>query len=306
MIPNLQERFFIYVLGPGQDSRLSSVAAGDTIQEVNLRTDDDAPFVLTGKSVRHAYTSALTQANLQGLKTRFTGPTKDYRSDAYILESLQSAYYGQFGNPKPIVPPILYPSRSVLSVDLQNTGASAITNLSFYFWGYKIFPAGAVPAYTYPRRMASQTFAYPVPVSALGVDEYRYDQIFTVKPDADFVFRAGQGFTISSSEAGRTLAEVSIRLKDNHKQAYSSDFIPFDILFGTGSFPAVVPVGPIPSFVTPFGTGPSAPGIIYPEIYLPRNYQLLYDLHRADGSGGSNQAEDFTFSLIGSKVQSDG
>ncbi len=305
MTPKLQERFFIYVLGPGQDSRLASIASGVTIQEVNLRTDDDAPFVLTGRSVRHAYTSDLDQADLQGLKTRWSGPTKDYRQQEYVRESLQSAYYGQFGNPKPIIPQIYYPSRSVLSVDLQNTGASTITNLSFYWWGYKLFPAGAVPAYTYPRRMGSQTFAYPVTVTSLGVSEYRYDQIFTVKPDADFVFRAGQGIPIFSTEGGRTLAEVSIRLKDNHKQAYSSDFVPFDVLFGTGQFPAVVPIGPTPSLVGPFGTGPSSPGLVYPEIYLPRNYQLLYDLHRADGAGGSNQAETFTFSLIGSKVQGD-
>ncbi len=306
MIPNLQERFFIYVLGPGQDSRLASVAAGATIQEVNLQTDGDAPFVLVGKSVRHAYTSDLDQAGLRGLKTRWSGPLKDYRQQEYILEALQCAYYGQMGNPKPIVPPIYYPSRSVLSLDLQNTGAGAISNLSFYFWGYKLFPRDAVPAYTYPRRFGSQTFAYPVPVTALGVNEYRYDQIFTVKPDADFVLRAGQGIKISSTEGGRTLAEVAINLKDNHKQSYMSDFVPFDVLFGTGSFPAVIPIGPTPSFMTPFATGPSQPGIIYPEIYLPRNYQLLYDLHRADGAGGSNQAEDFTFSFIGSKVQSDG
>lgn len=302
----LQERFFVYVLGPDQDSRLSSIAAGASIQEVNLRTDDDAPFVLVGKTVRHAYTSDLDQAGLQGLKTKFSGPLKDYRQQEYVLESLQAAYYGQFGNPKPIVPPIFYPSRSVLSVDLQNTGASAITNLSFYFWGYKQFPAGAVPAYTYPRRFGAQTFAYPVPVVALdagGVNpEYRYDQIFTVKPDADFVLRAGQGPRIFQAE-GRRLAEVSIKLKDNHKQAYMSDFVPFDVLFGSGSFPAVIPLGPTPSFTTPFATGPAQPGIIYPEIYLPRNYQLLYDLKRADGAG--NQAEDFSFAFIGSKVQSD-
>ncbi len=303
MTPNLQERFFIYVLGPNQDSRLASIASGVTAQEINLQTDDDAPFVLCGKSVRHAYTSDLDQAGLAGLKTRWSGPLKDYRQQVYILESLQSAYYGQFGNPKPIVPPIYFPARSVLSLDLQNAGAGTISNLSFYFWGYKLFPKDSVPAYTYPRRMGAQTFAYPVPVTALGVNEYRYDQIFTVKPDADFVFRAGQGIPIFSTEGGRTLAEVSIKLKDNHKQAYSSDFVPFDILFGTGNFPAVVPVGI--SFMSPFGTGPSQPGIVYPEIYLPRNYQLLYDLHRADGAGGSNQAEDFAFSLIGSKVQGD-
>jgi hypothetical protein len=301
VMTGLQKRPFIYVLGPNQDARLASVAAGTVIEECLLRMEDDAPFVLTGRAVRHAYSSALTQANLNGLKTKWTGPQRDYRQQGYILESLQMAYYGQFGNPKPIVPGIEYPPRSVLMLDLNNTGANTITNLSFYFWGYKLFPPDTVPAYTYPRRFASQTFSYPVQVTALGVSETRMNQIFTVKQDADFVLRGGQGITISSS-GGRVLAEVAIRLKDHTKNPYSNDFVPFDILFGTGAFSAVVPAGPTPSFVTPFGTGPGQPGLFYPEIYVPKNHQLMYDLQRADGAGGSNQAEDFVFNFIGGKV----
>src|SRR5258707_297237 len=144
MTGGLQQRHFDYVLGPNQDSRLKSVAAGAVLTEVLLETDSDAPFVLTGKAVRHAYTSTLNQANLAGLKTRWTGPTRDYRQQGYILESLQCAYYGQFGNPKPIVPGIVYPPRSILMLDLINTGANTITNLSFYFRGFKLFPMGAV------------------------------------------------------------------------------------------------------------------------------------------------------------------
>ena len=297
----LQKRPFIYVLGPNQDARLASVAPGLVIEECLLRMEDDAPFVLTGRAVRQAYNSTLRQDDLMGLQTQWTGPQRDYRQQGYILESLQMAYYGQFGNPKPIVPGIEYPPRSVLMLDLNNTGASTITNLSFYFWGYKLFPPDAVPAYTYPKRLASQTFAYPVPVVQLGVSETRMNQIFTVKQDADFVLRGGQGITISSV-GGRVLAEVAIRLKDHTKNPYSSDFVPFDILFGTGAFPAVVPLGPTPSFMTPFGTGPGQPGLFYPEIYVPKNHQLMYDLQRADGAVGSNQAEDFQFNFIGGKV----
>jgi hypothetical protein len=296
----LQQRHCDYVLGPNQDARLASVAAGAVLTELQLVMEDDAPFVMTGRSLRQAYTSALTQTNLQGLKTKWTGTTRDYRQQGFILESLQMAYYGQFGNPKPIVPGIRYPPRSVLMLDLINTGA-AITNLSFYFHGFKEVPPDTVPAYTYPRRISSQSFAYPVPVTALGVSETRQNQIFTCKTDADFVLRGGQGITISSVN-GRTLAEVAIRLKDHTKNPYSNDFVPFDILFGTGAFPAVIPVGPTPSFVTPFGTGPGQPGLWCPEIYVPKNHQLLYDLQRADGAGGSNQAEDFVFNFIGGKV----
>ena len=306
MTSGLQDRHFDYVLGPNQDARLASVAPGAVIQEVLLVTDTDAPFILTGRAVRHAYTSALNQANLTGLKTRWTGPTRDYRQQDFILESLQMAYYGAYGNPKPIVPGILYPAGSVLMLDLKNTGASTITNLSFYFRGFKLYPAGAVPAYTYPGRlkgqvMASQTFSYPQSVLQLGVNEFRQNQIFTCKQDADFVLRGGQGIK-KFSTTGRTLAEVSIRFKDHQKNPYSNDLVPFDILFGVGNPGASVPVGPGPSFVQPFGTGPASPGLFYPEIYIPMNHQIMYDILRADGPGGSNQAEDFTFDLRGSKV----
>jgi hypothetical protein len=297
----LQARPFIYVLGPNQDSRLASVAAGANLDEVLLNFEDDAPFVLTGRSVRHKYSADLVQSGLVGLKTRWTGPSRDYRQQSLVLESLQAAYYGQFGNPKPIVPGIQYPPRGVLMLDVSNTGIATITNLTFYWWGFKLYPAGAVPAYSYPRRMASQTFSYPVPVAQLGVNETRLNQIFTCKQDADFVFRAGQGIN-SFSLDGRTLAEVAVRFKDFNKNPYSSDFVPFDVIFGAGSFPAVVPIGPTPSFVSPFATGPGQPGTMYPEIYVPMNHQLLYDLQRSDGAVGANQAEDFSFNLIGGKV----
>lgn len=311
MTPALQHRHYDYVLGPNQDARLTSVQPGANLEEILLVTDDDAPFMLTGRAVRCAYTEANpTQSPLQGLKTKWTGPLRDFRQQGYVLESLQMAYFGQFGNPKPIVPAITYPARSVLRLDLKHTGTIAITNLTFFFRGFKLFPKGTVPAYTYPARpakMASQTFSYPVFVSQLGVSEIRPNQTFTVKGDADFVLRGGQGFIPSLPAAdGSTLAEVFIRLKDFNKQPYSSDYMPFDVLFGCGQFPAVIPVGPpaLTTIINPFGTGPSHPGLFYPELYLPAQHQLIYDLQRSDGVGGGsgNMAQDFQFNFIGGKV----
>jgi hypothetical protein len=304
MNPSLQQRFQVYVLGPNQDARLSSVAAGATLNELKLVMDDDAPFVLTGRGVRHSYTSSLNQTNLQNLKSRWAGPNKDYRSE-FIRESLVMAYYGQGGNPKPIAPSVMYPASSVLLVDAQNKGTGSITNLTYYFFGYKLYEWGSVVGYTYPQKpktAQTQTFAYPVNVTpALGVSETRPDQIFSVKDDADFVLRAGQGPTFFSTN-GRVFAEVGIILRDFDKKPYMNDYVHFDMLFGNGATPAVIPVGPTPSFVAPYGTGPGQPGLFYPEIYIPANHQLRFDLQRTDGSGGSNQSETFTFNLIGSKV----
>jgi hypothetical protein len=149
--------------------------------------------------------------------------------------------------------------------------------------------------------MAGLGFNYPQPVVALGVSELRQTIIFQVRPDADFVLMGGQATAPFSSD-GRTFAEVGIILRDFNKKAYSNDFIPLDVLFGAGSFPATIPIGSTPSFISPLGPGPGQPGLAVPQIYLPKNHQLLYDLKRTDGSGGANQAETFVINFIGQKA----
>lgn len=315
--PYLQHRHFDYVLGPNQDSRLAAVASGSTITGIELQMDTDAPFVMTGRCVRRQYTTTALKVDLTGLRTRFSGPTRDYRisgvNPPYIRESLQSAYYGMYGNFKPIVPGILYPPGSVLVVDLTYTNAAYDPiALSFYFRGFKLYPAGAVPAYTYPKRMATMAFAYQVPVVSLGADETRRGQIFTVKQDADFVLRGGQG--PQPIGASPILAEISMVLKDANKQPYSNDFVPFEVLFGSVA-PTYAPsasvaltspqvaVGPAPSYTPAWGTGPGSPGLFYPEIYIPKNRQMIYDVKRADGAAlGATLAASFPFTLLGSKV----
>jgi len=300
----LQQRHQDYVIGPNQDSRLASVAAGATVLDIELQLNTDAPFLLRSRCVRQAYTveNPPTQNGLQFLKTRWTGPTKDYRQQAFIPEAIASPYFGQMGVWKPEYPNLHYPAGGVLTVDVMNTGASAITNLYLFFRGVKLYPPGTVPAYPYPSRFKGIAFNYQIPVLALGVSEYRPDQTFTVKQDADFVLRGAQCTPPFNVGGTRQFSEVLIQLMDFNKKPYSNDFIPFDILCGGGGFPAAIPVGPTPSYVTPFGSGPGAPGLFYPEIYVPANHQLIYALQRSDGAVNSNQAEDFTINLIGQKI----
>jgi hypothetical protein len=302
--PLFQERHHDYVLGPNQDARLTSVAAGQTIEKVKLTLDPDAPFALRGRAVRQKYSATLTQAGLAGIATQWAGPAQDYRMLTFIPERLQMANYGQAGNPGVIFPQIVYPANGVIQIDVTNTGASAVTNLTFFWRGVKLFPWGAVPGYTYPRKLSALSFSYPILVNNLGVSEIRPNQIFTVKGDADFVIRAGQATAPFQAAGPRTLAEVSFVLRDFNKKPYSNDYVPLDILFGSAAWPDTIPLGPTPSFVAPFSTGPSQPGLYYPEIYVPKNHQMIYDIQRADGHGLSdtNTTEDVYINLIGSKV----
>ena len=303
MTPGLQERHFDYVLGPNQDSRLASVAPGAVITEILLQLDPDAPFILRGRAVRQQYTTSLNQNGLQFLKTRWTGPNTDFRQQDYVLESLQMANFGQMGNPKPIYPNIAYPANGVLRLDLVNSGASTLTNLRFFFRGVKLFPFGAVQHYTYPKRFSGLPFNYQIPVTSLGVSERRDYQLFTVSQDADFVLRGGLATApfLTGIDVPEQFSEVFIQLMDSDRKPFSNDFIPLDVLFGAGNFPAVIPVGPTPNFIKPFGPGPAKPGLFYPEIYVSANHQLIYNLLRAD-SFNATAAQSFTINLIGQKV----
>jgi hypothetical protein len=305
MRPQFQERHHDYVFGPNQDPRLASVAAGATITGMKFRIDTDAPFELRTRAVRQAYTTALTQDGLQYLYSRWTGPAQDYRQQVLIPERLQMTAYGQVGNPMPLGKPIRYPANGIIMLDISNTGTSALTNLTFFFRGVKLFPWDTVPAYTYPRRFAGLSFAYPVRILALAPSDLRQNVPFTVKPDADFVLRAGQAtapFTSGSGGSRRTLAEVGFVLKDWNGKPYSNDFVPLDILFGAANWPSTIPIGATPDLMPPFGTGPATPGLFYPEIYVPANHQLWYDVLRTDTAINSNANEDLTVNLIGQKV----
>ncbi len=138
--PTFQERHHDYVLGPNQDARLANVAAGAVIEKVTLTLDTDAPFVLRSRALRQKYTAALRQNGLQFVATRWTGPNRDYRQQDFVLESLQMANFGQCGNPGPVCPSITYPAAGNILIDVYNTGSAAITNLTFYFRGVKLFP----------------------------------------------------------------------------------------------------------------------------------------------------------------------
>src|SRR5271170_8061843 len=99
-----QERHQDYVLGPNQDSRLASVAAGAVITGVTLRLDHDAPFVLRGRAYRVQYDTltSRTQQNLNGLAVRYAGPLRDYRQQSFIPQNLVMPYGGQGGAWKPL------------------------------------------------------------------------------------------------------------------------------------------------------------------------------------------------------------
>jgi len=306
MRPQFQERHQDYVLGPNQDSALASVAPG-AVLTCELRLDTEAPFCLRGRAYRVQYDTlaSRTQQGLNNLAVRYAGPISDYRQQSFIPQNLVMPYGGQGGAWKPVEHQIVYPAGGKIRLDLVNTGAGTLTNLTFYFRGVKLFPWGTVPGYTYPQKCRLLPFVYPIaPITVqnpygvvlnLGTSQTLLLQVFQCQNDADFVFRYGQ--------AGPSFAplalEVGIILRDENQKPFSNDYVHYETLFGpcAGNFNCGGTTVPA------IGTGNALPSVMYPEIYIPRNHVLFYDIQRSDsGFAGTATIPSFPINLIGSKV----
>jgi hypothetical protein len=121
--------------------------------------------------------------------------------------------------------------------------------------------------------------------------------IFRCKPDADFVFRGGQaGDPFDTTPAN----EIFIQLRDEDEKPYSNDFVHMDVMFGNSAFPATYPLNA--TNVAPIAAGPNSPGLLFPEINVPKNHILYYDVMRDDAYVGGAAAVDYPLSFIGQKV----
>lgn len=290
---------------------LASVAANQLIEKLSLQTDVDAPFLLRSIAARVRYDTSVSshrQTGLNQLQLRFTGPDENYLQQVTTPLTLMTPYGGQLGNPLPLHKQIVYPPSSTIFVDILNNGSTALTNLTLYFRGVKLFRPGVHPAPPYPAKCSLLNYTYlvgqsssqfptlfniPVTTPAAG-SPYN----FQVTQDGDFVLR-----TIQAGPTASNLSwEVFLRLKDSDAYPYSNDFVHFDVLAGNSTGPATYPTGT--SFQTPVGTGPSVPGVFFPEIYIPNQRYLIYEVYRDDSAfaGQGAVAQDFPMTFMGAKV----
>ena len=272
------ERHFDYVLGPGQDARLASVAPGQTI-ELQLPLDSDAPFFLRSRAMRVSYDSLRRQTGLNHLLLRWANSVHKFQSQNFVRQSLLGPYFGQLGNPIPVEPEVAYPRQGAIRVDVLNDGASALSNVTLYFRGVKRYAPGSVKAYTYPAKFGPLPFVYSKPlVENLPVVTAGVRYVFECKTDADFVMRGGQ---CGSPFSGTPVNEVFITMRDEDEKPYSNAPVHMDVLFGNADAGAIYPAG-TSAGVAPVGAGPQAPGLFYPEIYVPKNHIMYFDVARND------------------------
>ena len=114
---NVQERHMDYVWS------LPTLQPGQPVT-VPFQVDPDAPFALRGLAARVPYDAAGTQNGLQSVSLRWSGPMQDYRQQSRNpIGIMMGAYFGQYGNPRPVYPQVRFPENGVTWIDIINNGA---------------------------------------------------------------------------------------------------------------------------------------------------------------------------------------
>lgn len=298
------ERHHDYIL------QVPSLPAGQSIVEFPLPIDTDAPFLARGVGLHVSpRPGALNQSDVRSMRFAYKNAVgADAQQIPIQTPQFFHSAFGQGGNYRPIYPQKPYPPGGNIVVSAYNDGIHDLTNLQIIFRGVKLYKDGQIPAPTYPSPCRPLEFLYQTgkgtaddaPIILNTTDVVRQIPLI-IKADADFVCRAVQMGLWSQlgGNAGQyatSYVEVYVQLMDAQQQPYSNLPIHIDWIFGQAN-----------SINYSRELGNSAPGLIVPELYVPKSRALLFDLYRRDapyvGDIGALPAR-FSMAWIGSKVYS--
>lgn len=304
------ERFQIYVLNVG------NLAAGATVEDIPLPFDTDAPFELRGRGGRIQNDPRYFQAGMNALSVRYRDALGRYCSDSPVPWPHDVPGSGLGGAWGPVYPGKFYPVKSVLNTTIANTGPGAVdlTNLQMYYVGVKKFPA-THPWVSFPQKCSPLPFKYTWWAKSPGVfiptqntllpantgNSFR-QQVLNIQNDADFCLLGGQCGIFGVSSLPYFYSELFINLMDQDLKPFMSSPVHVDWLFGSPHQSVIategdyyLPNGSQSNFqslaqisatglypgLTP-NVGPHHPGLFYPQIYIPANQQVYFDLFRND------------------------
>jgi hypothetical protein len=177
-------------------------------------------------------------------------------------------------------------------VDIGNNTGENITQAQLLFRGSKLFKSGSLYVPTYPERCALSPAVYQVVVKGVAKSANVLNVQFQIKNDADFVFQYGAVDAWNSSTgAVESYTNLYVQLKDEFGKYYSNAAIHANDLFGLGFL----------NFTSPGQDDAMlwTPGLMTPEIYLPRRHSMYFDIYRTDTSGSTI---DLYFRFCGWKV----
>ena len=269
---------------------IPSLLAGQTLSPATLGPLDlDAPFLCRGVGLHMVPVApSRLQTDNKSISIRIKNQAGGDLSQVLVpAPQFFNAAYGQNGMYRPVWPQLPYPPGGTIQIEITNGTAHTLTNTQVIFRGVKLFPDGAIPNPTYPAQCRALDFSYQSgkgtqvdPAIVLQSNDAIYRRIFQVDGDADFVLRGGFAGNWSSVGSGTYSAfgytELYIQLMDATLKPYSNAPIHIDWLFGNagGQF-----IAGGPQLVL----GNSAPGLLIPELYMPKNTTIFFDLFRQDG-----------------------
>lgn len=291
--------------------QIPSLASGASIGgEGVLVLENDAPFLCRGIGLHIAPpTATRNQTDLASCLFRFKNQAVgDLSQELIQTPAYFASAFGQNGHYRPIYPQVPYPPGGAIQCEFVNNSANTLTNLQIIFRGVKLFGDGAIPNPTYPQRCRPLDFSYQSgkgtnqdPAIVLQTTDSVFQRALLINGDADFVlrgFQAGNWDPTGSSGLYSTngYTELYVQLFDANLKPYSNLPMHIDWLMGNAGGTT------LPGFPQ---LGNAAPGLIVPEIYLPRNNALYFNLFRQDAPYvGVTDALPIRLSIawIGSKV----
>jgi hypothetical protein len=293
------------------------IPAGKNVQGIPLTLDTDAPFSLRSRALRVVPVApTLNQNQVLSTRMRYTNSKGGYLAQAPIQAPQDFNFaFGNGAQWRRVWQEVAYPPGGNINVDFYNDSNQDMTNLQVMFRGVKLFREGSIDAPSYPANCTARDFTYQ---SGQGTNPNQAGLLnplvlptvaqlrnipFQIAGDADFVLRAGQlGLWTSSGFGGvystNGYVELYVQLFDANLKPYSNVPIHVDWLFGNAGGCNN------PGFVA---LGNSAPGLFVPEIYIPRNQALYFDLFRNDTAYvGATDALPVRISMawVGSKIYS--
>jgi len=209
--------------------------------------------------------------------------------------------YGQGGNQAPIWPHEAYPQGGVIEVDLWNNGAEDLDGVQLVFRGVKRWSSPR-PC-LYPSNISRVlNWTRSVKWSGIGVSGPTAYQRVTLSPikDADFVLRHLQGGCVYNPNAPAAFfvaRNVWALLRDEADKPFANAPVDVNMLCGQGTMALTLDNS------QQFGA--FHPGLVFPEIYIPRNQAYSLDIFRDDSAyGGQAGIGDvrMDFALGGIKV----
>lgn len=280
------ERHYDYMLV------IPSIPAGGFVVGAPLTLDPDAPFLCRGIGLRITPpVASRQQTNLLSTRFNWTNRVGTYlASEPISVIPFFAGAYGQGGRFRPVRPQQPYLPAGVVRFDLFNDSGQDLTNVQFMLRGVKLYPDGVVSNQTYPQKVVrTQDFTYQSgkgtptdPAIILNTTDDSGKRVLQINGDADYALHGGlAGLWTSSGEGGlystTGYTEVYAQIFDNRQMPYSNQPIHIDWLFGGN-------LGNLSVNYSGGLSGPAAPGLFVPEIYLPRNNIMYYQLTRSDAA----------------------